>query len=513
MGEALTNKRKSRLAVFEHLPTDSKKVKRDGNSAPSTECRMIINEEELQTLIKPRNRGVRLVEEPLQLLCKWTDCTDSFTDYSSYMKHVNNHVLYLEASGSKVLKCLWGKCDITIDNIMGLLKHVSFHAYHNKLKSIGENMVGRLKLPKCYKSEEFTVPGDLPDFNCDWGTCDKYFVSINDFQFHIKLHVNANPKYCKKGESIDCQWRDCKLKLSSQYKLSDHMRSHTKERVVACPTCGTMFATKTKFCDHRKRQLPLELQSYQCSQCSKLFSTERLLRDHMRAHINHYKCNFCDMTCPKPSNLAKHIRFRHMNERPFKCNLCKHSCVSKDHLEQHLTTHCGEKLMACDECDFRCRSLYGLERHYQKEHGNGWTHFYECHCCLKRFSRGNQLTKHLISVHDYHWPSGHSRFRYKEDTDGILRLQTVRYESLEVTQEMIESNNQNSTTDPKRASKHYVLMTSETGEEKVVCSTDNNVVITIADVDAKGHVVKSETMESNEMCVKNDVRLVKKETV
>lgn len=48
----------------------------------------------------------------------------------------------------------------------------------------------------------------------------------------------------------------------SQYKLSDHMRSHTKERVIACPTCGSMFATKTKFCDHRRRQLPIERKAF-----------------------------------------------------------------------------------------------------------------------------------------------------------------------------------------------------------------------------------------------------------
>lgn len=53
----------------------------------------------------------------------------------------------------------------------------------------------------------------------------------------------------------------CKFKFTSQYKLSDHMRTHTKERVIACPTCGKMFATKTKFYDHRKRQLPVECMS------------------------------------------------------------------------------------------------------------------------------------------------------------------------------------------------------------------------------------------------------------
>lgn len=38
--------------------------------------------------------------------------------------------------------------------------------------------------------------------------------------------------------------------------------------------------------------------------------------------VNHYKCPLCDMTCPLPSSLRNHIRFRHSEERPFKCDYC-----------------------------------------------------------------------------------------------------------------------------------------------------------------------------------------------
>lgn len=44
-------------------------------------------------------------------------------------------------------------------------------------------------------------------------------------------------------------------------------------------------------------------------------------------------------------------------------------------------------------------------------------------------------------MHDFHWPSGHSRFLYKQDVKtGLHHLKVVRYESLEVTQEMIQGN-------------------------------------------------------------------------
>ncbi|KRT79796.1 zinc finger protein, partial [Oryctes borbonicus] len=402
--------------------------------------------------------------------------------------------------------CMWLDCNYTATSLVVLAKHVCFHGYHLRLRNIGENVLERVKLPKCTQITPLVVPNI--DYNCEWENCGHSFLAVQDFHDHIKLHVNSNPKYCKKGEFIECYWAGCKFKFTSQYKLADHMRTHTKERVIACPTCGKMFATKTKFYDHRKRQLPLELQSYQCSQCSKLFPSERLLRDHMRSHINHYKCSMCDMTCPKPSILAQHIKYRHLNERPYKCNLCEHASVTKANLEQHLTTHCVEKLMICDECNFRCRSLYGLDRHYQTVHGQGCSQLYECHCCQSRFSRGNYLTRHLIKVHDFHWPSGHSRFRYKEDNDGIFRLQTVRYESLEVTQEMMRGNKcpplpnsvkYNIKQEENSKIPSYVLMICETGEENVVCSSDKKIAITIDDLDEKGNVVRSETVESNEI--------------
>lgn len=53
----------------------------------------------------------------------------------------------------------------------------------------------------------------------------------------------------------------------------------------------------------------------------------------------------------------------------------------------------------------------------------------------------------------------------------------------------------------------YVIVISENNEQNgtvssepgVLCQTDNSIVITIDDVDEKGNVVHSETVESNEL--------------
>lgn len=121
-----------------------------------------------------------------------------------------------------------------------------------------------------------------------------------------------------------CRSPDCEATVKGRPKLREHLRSHTQEKVVACPSCGGMYANNTKFFDHIKRQSATEGeapgyrlwqahiitvstlfsfsslhliivtlsarvfvgvgQRFQCSHCSKRFATERLLRDHMRTH-------------------------------------------------------------------------------------------------------------------------------------------------------------------------------------------------------------------------------------
>ena len=46
----------------------------------------------------------------------------------------------------------------------------------------------------------------------------------------------------------------CNFTTVNHYKLKEHCRSHTREKILACMTCGGMFANKAKFVDHVVRQ-------------------------------------------------------------------------------------------------------------------------------------------------------------------------------------------------------------------------------------------------------------------
>lgn len=43
-------------------------------------------------------------------------------------------------------------------------------------------------------------------------------------------------------------------------------------------------------------------------------------------------------------------------------------------------------------------------------------HHYACHVCDYRYTLADALTKHLIRIHNFQWPVGHTRFRLDEHT-------------------------------------------------------------------------------------------------
>lgn len=115
-----------------------------------------------------------------------------------------------------------------------------------------------------------------------------------------------------------------------------------------------------------------------------------------------------------------------------------------------------------------------------------------------------------MKVHNYHWPSGHSRFRYKEDQDGIHRLQTVRYETLDVTEEIIKGKTVQAPSE--KESLNFDVLRREADSSNsihtfdVVFSTKESenedpkqVLIQIDDIDLKGQVLKSQTIQSSEI--------------
>ncbi|KAG7279054.1 hypothetical protein CRUP_031690, partial [Coryphaenoides rupestris] len=339
----------------------------------------------------------------LQVQCEWASC--SFRGHT--MEELSEHM------GCEFL---------AMGSPRELEVHAHFHTYHGKLKFIGGQLLAaHPDLPSCKQDLHCNNLSSEASagLHCLWQHCDSTFNNPEWFYRHADNHVQCTEQQPlpQQQQAIFCQWQDCDAFFKIKYRLREHLRSHTQEKVVACPTCGCMFSSNTKFFDHLHRQAEPE-GSLVCEHCGKAFANERLLRDHVRQHVNHIKCPLCDMTCTTLATLKIHIKFRHCDERPFSCDFCESSFKNQHDLRKHMETHNEGAAYQCT---------------------GGMTSRYKCHICEKTFSWCYTLTLHLRKQHQLKWPSGHSRFRYKENEDGYLTLNMVRFETVEVTQELMKN--------------------------------------------------------------------------
>lgn len=395
----------------------------------------------------------RLNESDFTFQCEWGDCDEKFETMSLMNNHVYQHridYLRILCKGKTSLEgefefvCQWKDCAAQIVGATDeFARHLYYHNFHQYLKQLGKHIQKVDNLPECIlEVDSRNIIPELPErLICQWSECGQEFDNPYVFYGHVGFHGDDFPKGKMKPESITCKWRGCTHTVKTAHKIKEHMRSHTQAKQVACPTCGSLFANNTKFVDHLLRQkADSRDQRFVCSHCNKQFGSDRILRDHMRHHVNFYKCQLCDMTCPSPSHLRDHVRYRHANVRMFQCDLCDHKSKSAEDLRKHRVIHGidSDETITCkqEDCGKVFRSFLHLMRHHKEVHEqqNG---LYACHLCERKFTRGHSLTTHLHGDHNYKWPSGHKRFRYKLKEDGLYRLQTIRYESMEVSQQVL----------------------------------------------------------------------------
>lgn len=218
----------------------------------------------------------------------------------------------------------------------------------------------------------------------------------------------------------------CSFQGRDRFKVHEHARSHLHEKVVACPTCGSLFASNAKFKDHLTRQVEPTDPSLSCSFCQKCYPNERLLREHVRRHVNTFKCPHCELTCNSPSRLLHHIRFRHMENKPHECPVCQKKFKTPYALSDHIESHQQRKFTcSMTGCRYTAKTVKSWEHHMKTAHMPDQM-LYCCHVCNLRYSSGQKLTSHLKETHGFELPPGHCRFRYIAGPDGLKRLQTVR---------------------------------------------------------------------------------------
>lgn len=158
---------------------------------------------------------------------------------------------------------------------------------------------------------------------------------------------------------------------------------------------------------------------YSCSVCLQMFESLQTAEEHLEIHkqeseskessgqsIEHremtvkylgaqYLCTECGKTFYLKSNLDKHMRFVHTQERPFSCSICDLKFKWKFSLSQHMMLHTGEKPYSCSVCQKGFRYMVSLKTHMLIHTG---AKPFACTICGARFRQKGSLTSHA-AVH------------------------------------------------------------------------------------------------------------------
>nr|XP_002721969.1 zinc finger and SCAN domain-containing protein 4 [Oryctolagus cuniculus] len=104
--------------------------------------------------------------------------------------------------------------------------------------------------------------------------------------------------------------------------------------------------------------------SYECAECSKVFSYSCQLIAHQRRHRNErpFVCAECHKGFFQNSDLRVH-QMIHQTEKPFVCSTCQKPFSHKTNLKAHERIHTGEKPYTCSLCHQSYRQSSTYHRH------------------------------------------------------------------------------------------------------------------------------------------------------
>ncbi|KAF9418160.1 hypothetical protein HW555_004970, partial [Spodoptera exigua] len=145
--------------------------------------------------------------------------------------------------------------------------------------------------------------------------CSKIFNNEHSLKVHMKIH-KTEKKYC-------CA--ECGKKFMSKQHLRVHIRSHSGMKPFSCTQCARSFSTSSNLRAHSA--VHTEFPIHYCVECHSYYKTDKSLKRHFKESAKHagfgnklYPCKECTKEFSTEKLLNSHISTRHGTE--YKCQQC-----------------------------------------------------------------------------------------------------------------------------------------------------------------------------------------------
>ncbi|XP_077546602.1 uncharacterized protein LOC144159158 isoform X2 [Haemaphysalis longicornis] len=208
-------------------------------------------------------------------------------------------------------------------------------------------------------------------------------VELTNAQFSASVSTTLS----RRVKNFSCHL--CPYTSKIHRNVTNHIRTHTKEKPFKCTVCLRAFSRKDNLAVHTATH----------AQCPASVATT-----HSRMDKN-FSCHLCPYTAISNHHVTRHIR-THTKEKPFKCTVCLRAFSRKDNLAVHTATHAQcpasaatthsrmDKNFSCHLCPYTAISNRDVTKHIR-------THTkekpFKCTVCLRAFSRNDNLAVHTAT--------------------------------------------------------------------------------------------------------------------
>ncbi|XP_063435856.1 zinc finger protein 93-like [Mytilus trossulus] len=283
-----------------------------------------------------------------------------------------------------------------------------------------------VKKPRCPKSK----------VNTDGESKVKSVVSADDKMVLETQNSNVKPERKKTKKKNVCKKLFLCEHCATYFKRSHDLDMHIKRihSSKECNKCQKVFSSFRLLTEHLKfvhGVEPVKLYTKHCTECDRLFDSNTELSEHMSTHTgeNLHTCKDCNKKISTKSAFKFHMKICQNADslKNFECEICQKKFYFNSDLQRHNLTHSGARPHSCDFCGMKFKLRGALVEHVKSLHENSK---YPCETCGKIFSAMRNLKRHTVThKSDFEankplCPECGKSFRFKSDLEKHMKIHT-----------------------------------------------------------------------------------------